>query len=1215
MRLSNAFFCAVVFMAVTLLLYFILDLSSTSPNGQRKQAVVSQGTPEEMEALDDLEKKVEKLETSIQRNREIVVSLQGSLKSMLKYEVPLLQEKILRDQNENKMKSIAEKVTEQTNDAVPTKEQESKLVNRMSSPLSQVSSVKRRNDSSACPAETWTQSASDIQMFNVYDKLDFDDPDGGVWKQGFDITYNEDQWTPERPLKVFIVPHSHNDPGWIKTFEKYFEDQTKLIFDLMVLKLPLNPRRKFVWAEISYLSLWWAGADETQKTTFKKLLEDGQLEIVTGGWVMPDEANAHYGNIVDQLVEGQEWIKNHLGENVVPKHGWAVDPFGMSPTVAQVLKWNNFDAMLIQRAHYSIKKHLAKEKSLEFQWRQNWDQDGKTDMLCHLMPFYSYDVPHTCGPDPKICCQFDFKRLPGSGRTTCPWRVPPRPIMPANVKERAETLLDQYKKKAQLYSTNVLMVQLGDDFRYDTPQEWDQQYQNYEKLIKYINGEARLNTRIQFGTLKDYFEELHADVTKNSHKFPTLSGDFFTYADREDHYWSGYFTSRPFYKSMDRILTARLRAAEIAYAMALAKDQKASPASISPAFNDPLAKLVIARRALGLFQHHDGVAGTAKAHVMSDYARKLTKALANCNDVLSSSLLLLLGSPGFTPGGQDTELLPDEFFDVHNKPPRKRRLRVGESGQRLVVFNSLGQAVDRRVTVLVDSSSVSVVEEGTGKRVVAQVNPLWEAGSGQMSLEVYELVFRASIPALGVKTYRVKDVKSGGTGGEIAVLSTVEVFGDSDGTGISDGDVTKPFSLHHKSHAQTFSLESNNVQLLFDGKTGYLQKYVNKPKNIKLGVRLKFQKYGTVEAKDKSGAYLFLPDGPAVDVVASSNGSTTSGEPSSPVIRVIRGAVVSELQVILPNVLHIVRLDHTDTPDGFSPEIENNVDITTTSNFELAMHFKTSIDSGKSFVTDLNGFHLIRRKMHSKLHIQGNLYPMPAAAYIEDAEHRFTLLTKQPLGVASFSSGSLEVILDRRLDQDDNRGMGEPVHDNVALTKSIFRLVVEQSTSSVPERIPVLSLTGQMMAQSILHPPVLLTERSPSNSTKHAFVGLKEDLPCDVHLLNVRTAVAVENDQGGNVSPFGKVNGEGAEKDREGPSALMLLHRTGVESCDMGMKGLKCQPSTGSLNLKEAFAGVFGFPYGEEGPPSPLQKGTLLPVDSSIRLNAMHIRAVRFPLI
>lgn len=99
--------------------------------------------------------------------------------------------------------------------------------------------------------------------------------------------------------------------------------------------------------------------------------------------------------------------------------------------------------------------------------------------------------------------------------------------------------------------------------------------------------------------------------------FPVLTGDFFTYSDRDDHYWSGYYTSRPFYKRMDRVLLHYIRSAEIILTLKYLKNELTTEKE-----TEMEKMLQEARLSFSLFQHHDGITGTEKDLVVKDYAVK-----------------------------------------------------------------------------------------------------------------------------------------------------------------------------------------------------------------------------------------------------------------------------------------------------------------------------------------------------------------------------------------------------------------------------------------------------------------------------------------------------------------------------------------------------------------------------------------------------------------
>jgi alpha-mannosidase II len=88
----------------------------------------------------------------------------------------------------------------------------------------------------AVAARAGREAPVDITTSELYDRIQFQDVDGGAWKQGWEVTYKGDEWDAEK-LKVFVAPHSHNDPGWIHTVEEYYERQSRHILDTIVESL------------------------------------------------------------------------------------------------------------------------------------------------------------------------------------------------------------------------------------------------------------------------------------------------------------------------------------------------------------------------------------------------------------------------------------------------------------------------------------------------------------------------------------------------------------------------------------------------------------------------------------------------------------------------------------------------------------------------------------------------------------------------------------------------------------------------------------------------------------------------------------------------------------------------------------------------------------------------------------------------------------------
>ncbi|XP_046396259.1 alpha-mannosidase 2 [Ischnura elegans] len=759
------------------------------------------------------------------------------------------------------------------------------------------------------------------------------------WDTSFEERYKQSK--PKWPLKVIVVPHSHNDPGWLRTFDSYFHYQTRQILDNMVDKMVQYPNMTFIWTEISFLSEWWESAHPSKRRIVKRLVEDGRLEIATGGWVMTDEATSHLYAMLDQLIEGHQWMRSQLG--VSPQTGWAVDPFGHGSTMPYLLKASGVSrGAVIQRIHYAWKQWLAEQQMMDFIWKQGWEStqmprvglagigdSPETSLLIHNQPFDIYSIKHSCGPHPQVCLAFDFRRVAGEYTEATARAVP---VDARNVAERSRLLLEQYARAASLSPFNVALIPLGDDFRYDHAQEWDQQYESYSRIIEHIRTHPAdySSASVSFGTPADYFRVVRERATQaGPHSIRTLKGDFFVYSDifseGRPAYWSGYFTTRPYWKALDREVEAALRSAEIMYTAALSR-VRGSPSSsggakIKALLERDYERLVRARRALALFQHHDAITGTSKAFVMHDYALKLFAGLrdsvrvqARCAQVLLDggsggsgndevaeaggiavdeagggrvvvSAAEVVGAKPQNEGG--FSLVPDTERESYERLPRRLPVTLSptEPLRKIVLFNPLAQHRQDlvRLHVAVKNPALLRVLDPEGSSVTFQINPVWNdstvegsewrssgmgSGSGggwnprrEMSSEVVEVIFIAELPPLALAVYSLQlGEKSDGV---VASKATIFCGGWCPRALISRGKERSWFGVSKMEVGGDVQLENAALRLLVDGRTGLLRSITRKAAGINARVALSFAAYPS--AQFHSGAYLFMPDPNARD--------------------------------------------------------------------------------------------------------------------------------------------------------------------------------------------------------------------------------------------------------------------------------------------------------------------------------------------------------------
>lgn len=488
-------------------------------------------------------------------------------------------------------------------------------------------------------------------------------------------------------LYVHLVAHTHDDVGWLKTVDQYYsgsdeadqEAEVNLVLSTVVEELIKHPWRKFTYVEMKFFTMWYYEQDQEVKDQVRMLIKEGRLEFVNGGWSMHDEACPHFEDMINNMMLGHQFLMKEFG--VKPRIGWHIDPFGHSNANPRLFADMGFEAWLFARLDHADRDERLEDKSMNFLWRPFAKHFGNQKEI-----FTGVMRDHYCWPQGFW---YD-ERFPNDEPFVTNERLDT-----FNAKAKTLTFQKYLNEMASNYLGNQMLVPFGCDFTYANAR---MNFDQMDKLIKYFNEHNTANITLMYSTPGAYIDSLH----KQNLTWPVKYDDMFPYSDNPQDYWAGYFTSRQAAKKQVRDGQTNLHASNYLYAKRVIQEDVKK---------EEIEKIEEAKFAMldwmGVYQHHDAVAGTAKQHVADNYVKHLSGSMWQNNALYS----YLLDVQMYKDLGQKLKLQGTFFNGVQNdtvaETPMGTYLK-DEKEVLVVVHNPSGKVNKQFVEIQVPDSSYSV---------------------------------------------------------------------------------------------------------------------------------------------------------------------------------------------------------------------------------------------------------------------------------------------------------------------------------------------------------------------------------------------------------------------------------------------------------------------------------------------------------------------------